>query len=120
MQLPRISREQIESIKSRIDFAALAAERGLTLHRKGRQLYALCPFHREKTPSFAMNLERGLFHCFGCGVSGDIVGFVMRFDGVSFPEALQMLAARAGVALVEPSAVAVRPEDLCGRTEPWR
>jgi DNA primase len=118
MQLPRISRDQIERIKSRIDFAALAAERGLVLHRKGRQLYALCPFHREKTPSFSMNPERGLFHCFGCGVGGDLFGFVMRFDGVSFPEALRMLAERAGVALVEPSRV-VRHEDQCGRTS-WR
>jgi DNA primase len=93
-----------------VDFAALAAERGLVLHRKGRQLYALCPFHREKTPSFSMNAERGLFHCFGCGTSGDVFGFVMRTDGVSFPEALKTLAARAGVALVEP-APATRRED---------
>jgi DNA primase len=118
MRLPRISREQIESIKSRIEFAALAAERGLTLHRKGRQLYALCPFHREKTPSFTISPERGLFHCFGCGVGGDVFGFVMRFDGVSFPEALRLLAERACVALVEPPSAA-RDTDICGRTS-WR
>jgi len=97
MRLPRISREQIESIKSRTDFAALAAERGLALTRKGRQLYALCPFHREKTPSWTMNPERRVFHCFGCGVSGDVVGFVMRMDGLSFPDAVRLLAERAGV-----------------------
>jgi DNA primase len=118
MRLPRISREQIESIKSRIDFAALAAERGLTLHRKGRQLYALCPFHREKTPSFTISPERSLFHCFGCGVGGDLFGFVMRMDGVTFPEALRMLAERACVALAEPPPVS-RNTDICGRTS-WR
>jgi DNA primase len=118
MQLPRISREQIEAIKARVDFAALAAERGLVLRRRGRQLYALCPFHREKTPSFSMSPERGLFHCFGCGVSGDVFGFVMRFDGCSFPEALRVLAERAGVALVEPPR-AIHHADACGRTS-WR
>ena len=120
MQLPRINREQIEAIKARIDFAALAAERGLALHRKGRQLYALCPFHREKTPSFSLSPERGLFHCFGCGVSGDVVGFVMRMDGVSFPDALRLLAGRAGVVLMPaPAVMPTRREDACGRTS-WR
>lgn len=117
MQLPRISREQIEAIKASVDFAALAAERGVVLRRKGRQLYALCPFHKEKTPSFTISPERGLFHCFGCGVGGDLFGFVMRFDGVHFPEALRMLAERTGVALAAPAPLV--NEDVCGRTS-WR
>ena len=112
MRLPRISREQIESIKSRIDFVALAAERGLSLKRKGRQLYALCPFHPEKTPSWTMNPERRVFHCFGCGASGDVVGFVMKMDGLSFPDAVRLLADRAGVALMDAL-------DLRGAA-PWR
>jgi DNA primase len=119
MRLPKISREQIDTIKSRIDLAQVAAERGLALQRKGRQLYALCPFHREKTPSFTISPEGGLFHCFGCGVSGDVFGFVMRMDGVSFPEALRMLAERAGVALVEAAPRPASLEDVCGRTS-WR
>jgi DNA primase len=92
-----VSRAQIDAIKCRIDLAAIAAERGVTLKRIGRQLYALCPFHFEKTPSFKISPDRGLFHCFGCGVSGDVIGFVMRLDKVSFPEALRILAERAGV-----------------------
>jgi DNA primase len=95
--LPRISREQIDAIKSRVDLAALLAERGIALQRKGRHLFALCPFHSEKTPSFVVTPQRGLFHCFGCGVAGDAIGFLVRYDRVSFPEAVRTLAARAGV-----------------------
>ena len=92
-----VSRAQIDAIKHRVALAAIAAERGLTLKRIGRQLYALCPFHTEKTPSFKISPDLGLFHCFGCGVSGDVIGFVMRLDKVTFPEALRTLARRAGV-----------------------
>jgi DNA primase len=95
--LSRISREQIDAIKSRVDLAALLAERGIALQRKGRHLFALCPFHSEKMPSFVVTPQRGLFHCFGCGVGGDAIGFLVRYDRVSFPEAVRMLAARAGV-----------------------
>ena len=95
--LHRIRREQIDAIKSRVDLAALLAERGIALRRRGRHLFALCPFHSEKTPSFVVTPQRGLFHCFGCGVAGDAIGFLVRYDRVSFPEALRMLAARAGV-----------------------
>jgi DNA primase len=114
--LLRISRERIDVIKSRVDLAALVAERGIELKRKGRHLFALCPFHEERTASFVVTPQRGLFHCFGCGVAGDVIGFLVRYDRVSFPEAVRILAARAGVRLE-----ADRParEDLCGRTS-WR
>lgn len=114
-----ISRDQIEAIKSRVDLAAVVAERGLSLERRGRHLFALCPFHEEKTPSFVVTPHRGLFHCFGCGAGGDVLGFVVRFDHVSFPEALRTLAARPGIDLAPRQPVAERREDLCGRTS-WR
>jgi DNA primase len=114
--LLRISRERIDVIKARVDLASLVAERGIELKRKGRHLFALCPFHQEKTPSFVVTPHRGLFHCFGCGVGGDAIGFLVRYDHVSFPEAVRMLAARAGVGL-ETSAPS--REDLCGGTS-WR
>ena len=101
MHLIRVSREEIESIKRRVDLAALVAERGIKLQRKGQHLFALCPFHEERTPSFVVTPHRGLFHCFGCGLGGDAIGFIVRHDGVSFPDALRMLAARAGVELQE-------------------
>jgi DNA primase len=112
--LLRISRERIDAIKARVDLAALVAERGIELRRKGRHLFARCPFHQpDKTPSFVVTPNRGLFHCFGCGLGGDAIGFLVRYDRVSFPEAVRILAARAGVEL---EAFAPRREDLCGRT----
>jgi DNA primase len=114
--LLRISRERIDAIKARVDLASLVAERGIELRRKGRHLFARCPFHEERTPSFVVTPQRGLFHCFGCGVAGDAIGFLVRYDRVSFPEAVRILAARAGVEL---EAERPRREDLCGRTS-WR
>jgi len=112
--LLRISRERIDAIKARVDLAALVAERGIELRRKGRHLFARCPFHQpDKTPSFVVTPNRGLFHCFGCGLGGDAIGFLVRYDRVSFPEAVRILAARAGVDL---EAEGPRREDLCGRT----
>jgi DNA primase len=111
--LLRISRERIDAIKSRVDLAQVVAERGIKLQRKGQHLFALCPFHTEKTPSFVVTPHRGLFHCFGCGVAGDAIGFLVRYDRVSFLEAVRMLAARAGVEL---EAFRPRREELCGRT----
>jgi DNA primase len=116
--LLRISREQIDAIKARLDLATVVSERGIELERRGRHLFALCPLHREDTPSFVITESKGLFHCFGCGAGGDVIGFVVKHDGVSFPEALRMLAARAGVPLAEEAQR--EPADACGRTSPWQ
>jgi len=116
VQLVRFRRCQLDAIKARVDLGVLVAERGIKLQRKGRHLFALCPFHEEKTPSFVVTPHRGLFHCFGCGVAGDAIGFLVRYDGVSFPEAVRVLAARAGVAL---EASPPRHEAPRGRTS-WR
>jgi DNA primase len=116
MRLLHVNRDQIDAIKARVDFAAIVAERGIKLERRGQHFFALCPFHREKTPSFVVTPHRGLFHCFGCEVGGDVIGFVVRHDRVSFPDALRILAARAGVQLEPARAAASAGEDLCGRT----
>lgn len=71
----------------------------LPLKPAGRYHKALCPFHTEKTPSFIVNPERQIFHCFGCGEGGDAIGFLMRQEHLSFPEAVRSLADRAGVNL---------------------
>ena len=71
------------------------------LKRVGRDYSGLCPFHREKSPSFHVSGEKQLFHCFGCGASGNLVQFVMRAEGLDFVEALKLLAERAGIALPE-------------------
>jgi DNA primase len=77
--------------------AEVVTEHGIELKKRGRTLFGLCPFHQEKTASFGVSREAGLFHCFGCGAGGDVIGFVVRFHQVSFPEALKRLADRAGL-----------------------
>ncbi len=67
------------------------------LVQRGREHSGLCPFHNEKTPSFTVNEEKGFYHCFGCGAHGDVIGFVMRMEGSSFPEVVERLAAEVGL-----------------------
>ena len=95
----QVSKEGIERLKASNELAAIVAERGIELKRKGRQLVASCPFHKEKTASFNVSSAKGLFHCFGCGVAGDVIGFVTKYDKVNFSGALQTLASRAGLDL---------------------
>jgi DNA primase len=95
----RVSREGIDEIKRRNDLAEVVTEHGIELKRRGRTLFGLCPFHQEKTASFGVSREAGLFHCFGCGAGGDVIGFVVRFHQLSFPEALKRLADRASIEL---------------------
>ncbi len=71
----------------------------MSLKKAGSGFVGLCPFHREKTPSFHVNAERQIFKCFGCGVGGDVFSFVMKHDGLNFPEALQQLAERGHIDL---------------------
>ena len=95
----QVTKEGIERIKSGNDLAAVVAERGVELKKKGKQLVAPCPFHQEKTASFNVSSAKGLYHCFGCGASGDVIGFVTKHDKVSFGRALETLARRAGLDL---------------------
>jgi len=94
-----VSKEGIERLKSSNELSAIVTERGIALKRKGRQLVASCPFHKEKTASFNVSPGKGLFHCFGCGAAGDVIGFVTKYDKVSFGGALEALARRAGLDL---------------------
>jgi DNA primase len=85
-------------IRLRADIATVVG-RYVKLKQSGQTLKGLCPFHKEKTPSFHVNPSRGFFHCFGCGKGGDVFKFVQEIEGVGFPEALAMLAAETGVTL---------------------
>ena len=88
----------LDEIRARVPLEG-AIGRRVRLVRRGRELLGLCPFHNEKTPSFTVNEEKGFFHCFGCGAHGDVIGFVMRDEGLAFPEAVERLAGDAGLAL---------------------
>jgi DNA primase len=77
--------------------------RRIRLTRAGREHKACCPFHKEKTPSFTVNDDKGFFHCFGCGAHGDVIGFAMRHDHLSFMEAVEQLAGQAGLEVPRPS-----------------
>lgn len=87
-----------EEVRNATDIAQIIGER-VPLRRAGRAWKGLCPFHAEKTPSFTVNPERQIWHCFGCNRGGDIFSFLMEIDNLSFPEALTLLAERAGIEL---------------------
>src|SRR5438477_482134 len=90
----------LDDIRAGVDIVDFVG-RFVNLKKAGANWKGLCPFHGEKTPSFMVNPKKGIFHCFGCGVGGDVFGFLMRQDRLSFPEAVRALAKSAGVALPE-------------------
>ncbi len=88
----------IEEIKARLNIVEFISSY-VKLEKAGAHWKACCPFHQERTPSFMVNEERNMWHCFGCGKGGDVFAFVMEIEGLEFREALKMLAGRAGVEL---------------------
>ncbi len=88
----------MDELRARLPLSEIVGKR-MRLVRAGREFKGCCPFHKEKTPSFYVNDEKQFYHCFGCGAHGDIIGFVMRHDHLSFPEAVEALAAQAGLAV---------------------
>ena len=95
------SEELIEEIRSRNDIVDVVSGY-VRLQKKGSSHWGLCPFHNEKSPSFSVNGDRQMFHCFGCGAGGNVYTFIMNYENYSFPEAVKLLAQRAGVSLPEP------------------
>lgn len=95
-----ISRESIDEVLLRTDIQSLISGY-VNLKRAGSNLKGLCPFHSEKSPSFVVYPSNNSFYCFGCGVGGDQVSFIMRAEHLDYPDAIEFLAKRAGVTLVE-------------------
>jgi DNA primase len=79
------------------------------LKKAGRNFKGLCPFHNEKTPSFVVNPDKQIFHCFGCGAGGNVIGFLMRQEHMDFPEAVRFLADRSGIVIPEDGSAAPNP-----------
>lgn len=96
-----ISKDTISLVRDRTDIVAVVTESVPSLKKRGRRFVGLCPFHKEKTPSFHVNPDVGLYHCFGCKESGDAFRFLERIEGYTFAEAVRLLAERAGIAIEE-------------------
>jgi DNA primase len=106
-----ISKDTIALIRDRTDIVAVVSESVPSLKKRGRRFLGLCPFHKEKTPSFNVNPDAGVYHCFGCKESGDVFTFLQRVDGHSFHEAVRALAERAGIPVEEERGVAPSEAD---------
>ena len=95
----RIRDESIAEVREATDVVALVAEYVTLRPGGGTRMKGLCPFHQEKTPSFTVDSTRRLWHCFGCSQGGDAIDFLMRQETLSFTEAVERLAHRAGIEL---------------------
>nr|WP_320048941.1 DNA primase [uncultured Desulfuromonas sp.] len=109
----RIPEELISQVRERVDIVDVISSY-VQLKHSGDNHLGLCPFHNEKTPSFNVNSSRQIFHCFGCGVGGNVFSFLMRMEGLAFPQAVKRLADQVGVDIPddEPS-----PEEVRRRLE---
>ncbi len=94
----RYSDELIEEIKNNNDIVDVISQY-MSLKRSGRNYFGLCPFHNEKSPSFSVSPDKQIFHCFGCGVGGNVFHFISKIEGIGFKESVEMLADRAGITL---------------------
>lgn len=97
-----ISPRFLDELRNRLTLSEIIGQR-IKVIRAGRESKACCPFHHEKTPSFTINDDKQFYHCFGCGAHGDVIGFVMEHDNVSFMDAVEMLAAQAGMQVPKPT-----------------
>jgi DNA primase len=111
----RIPQSFIDDLTARADIVELIGSR-VELKKAGREYRACCPFHNEKTPSFWVSPQKQFYHCFGCGAHGTALGFLMEYDKLSFPEAIEELAGRLGLEV--PREAGGAPSDNSGSTQP--
>lgn len=96
--MPRYSDEIIDEVRQTNDIVDIISQY-VHLKRSGRNFFGLCPFHNEKSPSFSVSPDKQIFHCFGCGVGGNVFTFLTKIEGISFVEAVQTLAERSNIQL---------------------
>ena len=96
--MARYSDEIIDDVRQSNDIVDVISQY-VRLKRSGRNYFGLCPFHNEKSPSFSVSPEKQIFHCFGCGVGGNVFKFLTKIEGINFVEAVQQLAERANIQL---------------------
>ncbi len=101
--MPLYSDSTLDEVRNAVSIVSLVSEY-VALKKRGRNHVARCPFHTEKTPSFNVNEEKQIFHCFGCGLGGDVFKFLMQIEHITFPEAVKMIAERHGIALPQATA----------------
>ncbi len=94
----RYSENLIDEIKVNNDIVDVISQY-VTLKRSGRNFLGLCPFHKEKTPSFSVSPDKQIFHCFGCGVGGDVISFTCKIENIGYKEAIEFLADKSGITL---------------------
>jgi len=108
--MARIPDSFVDSLLARTDIVEVIGAR-VPLKRKGREFSACCPFHDERTPSFTVSPSKQFYHCFGCGAHGTAIGFVMDYDRLSFPDAIEELAQRAGMEIPREIQRAAKADD---------
>ena len=94
----RYSDEILDEVKSSNDIVDVISQY-ISLKRSGRNYFGLCPFHNEKSPSFSVSPDKQIFHCFGCGVGGNVISFISKIEGIGFKESIEVLAERANIKL---------------------
>lgn len=92
----RYSEDLVEEIRNANDIVEIISQY-VILKKRGRNYLGLCPFHREKTPSFSVSPDKQIFHCFGCGVGGSVINFISKIENLSYRESLEFLADKAGI-----------------------
>ena len=105
----RIPQTFIDDLLNRVDIVQVIESR-LELKKAGREYQACCPFHNEKTPSFTVSPNKQFYHCFGCGAHGSAVGFLMEYENLEFPEAIEELAHSAGLEVPREAGSVFQPD----------
>lgn len=103
--MARVPEETIERIREANDIVDIVGQY-VQLRKRGKNYFGLCPFHQEDTPSFSVAPDKQIYHCFGCGEGGNVISFIMEYEKLNFPEALERLADNAGIELPEMSSTA--------------